>query len=318
MINPILTVNGNYQKRNLKKLLECGITEFRINPARIGCKEAYKVFSDIRCLSSSSRVYIDTAGNKSRLFIPEHKRELNKEVTISSDREKKADIYIENELFQSVEEGDILIIRAACPIRIYISEVQEGVLQGECKKGGYLIKNCAHTYIQNKYCENKYLNEIDVSIMNAFNKEKNLILALSFADCEQLVKLAKEKFPQNTIYAKIETPQAYSNINEIIATADGIIIGRDDLGVFYSETEINNITLDIVRKCIRIGKPCIPASNFFIDLLEGENLSDGKKAFLQQLVNEGVKDIYCNETAMNRSLELVMRILGNCNISICK
>ena len=314
MLNPIITIDAKYQMSDIKKIIECGVKSFRINPARIGCENAYRVYMDICKLAQKPSIFIDTAGNKSRVFIPEKKRVLNKKVTISKNKCRVADLYIDSDLFQKLEKGDSLIIRGDESYEITIDKAQPDMLLGICKESGYQVKKNAHTYIKDKYIENTNLSEKDLEILNYFHSEEAAIMALSFADCENMILLAREKSPYKKIYAKIETPQAYANIDRIIDVADGIIIGRDDLSVFYSENEINTLTLEIARKCKTNNKTCIPASNFFIDLLNKKTLPDKKIEYLRLLMHEGVTNIYCNETVINRSTELLMRILNNCNM----
>jgi len=314
MLNPIITIDAKYQMSDIEKIIECGVNAFRINPARIGCEKAYRVYMDICKLANKPSIFVDTAGNKSRIFIPVKKRVLDKNVTISKNKCHVADLYIDANLFQKLEKGDSLIIRGNELYEITIVKVQSDILQGICKESGYQVKNHAHTYIKDKYSENTNLSKKDLEILNCFNSEDAAIMALSFADCENIIFLAREKSPYKNIYAKIETPQAYGNIDRIIDVADGIIIGRDDLSVFYSENEINILTLEIARRCKKSNKTCIPASNFFLDLLKKKALPDKKKEYLRLLMHEGVTNIYCNETVINRSTELLMRILNNCNM----
>lgn len=193
--------------------------------------------------------------------------------------------------------------------------MQADVVLGECEVPGLRIRNHSHIYIADKYFENIYLNEKDMEILDIFSENEANNLALSFADSDELILLARKQSQGNKIFAKIETPRAYEKIDSIIEASDGIIIGRDDLSVFYDEEEINALTLAIAKKCKKNKKVCIPASNFFVDLFSAENLVEEKREYLRLLINEGVTDIYCNETVMNRNIEFAERVLNNCNIS---
>ncbi len=95
-------------------------------------------------------------------------------------------------------------------------------------------------------------------------------IALSFVknsqDIDKLKNILKKHQIKSQIIAKIETPQSLENIDQIIATADGIMVARGDLGL---ETPIEQLPLvqkHIIRKCLIAHKPVIVATQMLASM----------------------------------------------------
>lgn len=78
--------------------------------------------------------------------------------------------------------------------------------------------------------------------------------------------LKKHKSPAHII-AKIETPQAVDNIDDIIAESDGIMVARGDLGSEVPFEDVPSIQNDIVKKCRKAGKPVIVATHMLESMI---------------------------------------------------
>jgi pyruvate kinase len=63
------------------------------------------------------------------------------------------------------------------------------------------------------------------------------------------------------IMAKVERAAAIKNFDAILEEADGIMLGRGDLGVEIPPEEVPLIQKDIAERCRRAGKPCIVATH---------------------------------------------------------
>ena len=97
-------------------------------------------------------------------------------------------------------------------------------------------------------------------------------VALSFArqksDLEELRRVVKKLGSPARIVAKIEDQSAVRQIDEMIDTADVVMIARGDLGIEVPMEELPIIQRKIVKRCLRIGKPVIVATHMLESMIE--------------------------------------------------
>ncbi len=96
-------------------------------------------------------------------------------------------------------------------------------------------------------------------------------VALSFVrerrDIEQLRRLLVKRKSKAQIVAKIEDQLAVRSIEEMIECADVIMVARGDLGIECPIEELPIIQRRIVKKCIRLGKPVIVATQLLESMI---------------------------------------------------
>ncbi len=98
-------------------------------------------------------------------------------------------------------------------------------------------------------------------------------IALSFvreaADLEKLREFITKRSPDKKIpiVAKLEDQLAIRNVDEIINTADVIMVARGDLGVECPYEELPIIQRKIVKKCLERGRPVIVATHMLESMI---------------------------------------------------
>lgn len=96
-------------------------------------------------------------------------------------------------------------------------------------------------------------------------------VALSFvrkaADITDLRKIIESKGKTIPIIAKIEKPEAVKNFEEILNTADGIMVARGDLGVELDPQDVPLIQKKIIRRCKSVGKLVITATQMLDSMI---------------------------------------------------
>ncbi len=97
-------------------------------------------------------------------------------------------------------------------------------------------------------------------------------IALSFvrsaADINDIKDRIRAYGKKNTkVIAKIETPFAIDNLDEIIAATDAIMVARGDLGVEIDGARVPHLQKLMVEKCTAAGKPVIVATQMLESMI---------------------------------------------------
>ncbi|WP_167142094.1 pyruvate kinase [Canibacter zhoujuaniae] len=97
-------------------------------------------------------------------------------------------------------------------------------------------------------------------------------IALSFvrnaADIKRVHEIMAEEGIHRPVIAKIEKPQAVTNLEEIIQAFDGIMVARGDLGVELPLEEVPLVQMDAIQLARQNAKPVIVATQVFESMIE--------------------------------------------------
>jgi pyruvate kinase len=114
-------------------------------------------------------------------------------------------------------------------------------------------------------------------------------VALSFVRRAEDLKLAK-KYLEGTftgLIAKIERPEAITNIDEIIEIVDGIMIARGDLGVEMETEQVPIIQKELIQKMNQEGKPVITATQMLESMIENPRPTRAEASDVANAVIDG-------------------------------
>jgi len=256
----------------LQALVDAGMDVARINRSHGDTEAHKKVYDNVRAAAKASgrsvAVLVDLQGPKIRLgrFIEgKHDLAVGDVFTITTDevegtKERVGTTF--KGLPGDVKPGDpILIDDGKVLVRVTAVEGNDVVTRVE---------------VAGPVSNNKGLNlpGVAVSIPAMSDKdEADLrwalqigadIIALSFvrnaADYDDVRRIMEEENRVVPVIAKIEKPQAVENLAEIVATFDGIMVARGDLGVELPLEQVPLVQKRAVELARRNAKPVIVAT----------------------------------------------------------
>jgi len=128
--------------------------------------------------------------------------------------------------------------------------------------GVSFVKDAEDVLKVRKYIEDYFFEKLKKEIKGkSFKEIKNILTFEPASRAEEKATLRKEaRLRAPAVIAKIETTQAWRNIDEIIDVADGIMVARGDLGLQVDPQEVPSIQKKIIKLCNLRGKPVITAT----------------------------------------------------------
>jgi pyruvate kinase len=158
------------------------------------------------------------------------------------------------------------------------------------------------------------LTEKDLEDAAFIIKEELDWVALSFvkrvADIEMLRAILNENKSNAKIIAKIEMPEALTNIRDIIIASDAIMIARGDLGVELPVEKIPLIQKELIRKCIHRAKPVIVATQMMESMIDRVKPNRSEITDVANAVIEGADAVMLSgETATGQFPVLVIETM---------
>ena len=146
------------------------------------------------------------------------------------------------------------------------------------------------------------LTEKDLADLKWAVAQKVDYIALSFVrraeDCSRAKVLIREAGGRAPLVAKIEMAEAIDHLDEIIATADAVMVARGDLGVETSVELVPVYQKRIIQKALQAGKMVITATQMLQSMVTSPRPTRAEASDVANAVWDGTDALMLsNETA---------------------
>ena len=202
-----------------------------------------------------------------------------------------------------VKEGDTILLDDGL-VRLTVLETTATEIRCRVENDG-VMKNNKSVNVPGVRLNMPYMSQRDRDDI-LFGVEQGFdYIAASFvrsaADVREIRSLLDREGSAIRIIAKVENQEGISNLSEILAVADGIMVARGDLGVEIDFTEIPILQKDMIAKCVACGKPVITATQMLDSMIENPRPTRAEITDVANAIYDGTSAIMLSgETAAGK------------------
>jgi pyruvate kinase len=277
----IATVGPKSEKPEmLQELAEAGVNVFRLNFSHATHEWATMVLNNIRQVEKDLQrpiaILMDTQGPSIRTGevknpLPLKAGEVFTFTMRGEKAEESASVDVNYEkLVDDVSVGDIVLVDNGV-IRMKVLDKQHNKIRCEILTPGTLGSR-RHINLPGVKVNLPSITDKDYADIRWGVEHGVDFVALSFVrsreDIEQLRGFLRSFKSTIRIIAKMEDQQAIQNLDSIIASADGVMVARGDLGIELPFEDLPIMQRKIVKACLKASKPVIVATHLLESMHE--------------------------------------------------
>ncbi|MFV0369102.1 MAG: pyruvate kinase [Hyphomicrobiaceae bacterium] len=260
----------------MERLFLAGVDVFRINMSHATHDVARTLMFNVRSLAKKYScpigVLADLQGPKFRLGEFDGGRQIIQKGSIFSfDRTESSGssnrVFLPHpQIFEAIEPGHSLLLDDG-KLRMRVVEAREDRISAEVLVGGPLASRKGIS-LPDTILPVGPLTEKDKADLECALDLGADWLALSFVQRGQDIEDARKLISTDTaIMVKIEKPSAIEDLSSIIATADGFMVARGDLGVEMPVERVPGLQKRITRQARTAGKPVVVATQMLESMI---------------------------------------------------
>lgn len=301
-------------KETLKQMYFAGMNVARINCShgtRESISDTIRLIKSVREeLNAPIAIMLDTKGPEYRIRTFKEGKVILKDGDtftftareIEGDRTAVSVSY--KNLSHELSVGDTILLNNGLLI-FKVKEIKDEDVICDIVAGGELSNRKSMSF-PGKVLKQKYLSEQDKEDILIGIKEEVEFIACSFVSSRQDLLDIKEFIRQNTdlsidLIAKIENRSGVTNIEEICAECDGIMVARGDMGVEIPFEELPAIQKKLITKCRLLGKRIITATEMLESMIHNPRPTRAEISDVANAVYDGTSAIMLSgETAAGK------------------
>ena len=220
------------------------------------------------------------------------------------------------DLYKDVEVGTTILIDDGL-VEMSVVELKEGEIVCQIKNGGK-VSDRKGVNVPNVKLSMPFLSDKDKEdILFGIKNDVDFVAASFVRRADDLRKMRKYLNDHGGydvhIIAKIENREGVENIDEIIETAEGVMVARGDMGVEIPCEEVPVIQKMMIKKCVMAGGQVITATQMLDSMMKNPRPTRAETTDVANAIYDGTGAIMLSgETASGlypvEALETMVRI----------
>ena len=303
----ICTIAHNRCERDfIRQLYDAGMDVARLNTAHISLEEADQMVANIRSVSESIGILIDTKGPEVRTCNMDAEVPLKTGDPVAiGDREAPDGGFMVNYdgFCAEIPVGSAILIDDG-ETQLTVTEKKDGLLICRAENDG-IVKNRKSVNVPGIELNLPALTEKDAAFIDWATRSDVEFIAHSFVRSRDDVmaiqsRLDMQKSPVKII-AKIENREGVDNLDAILDVAHGVMIARGDLGIEIPAQEVPIIQKQIIKTCIRRVKPVITATQMLHSMIDNPRATRAEVSDVANAIFDGTDALMLSgETAYGK------------------
>ncbi len=261
-------------------MIRAGTDTFRLNMSHAKHEWVREIVPRVRSIAQQCQrsvgLLLDTQGPAIRTGVLEKDLQLavgdTLEITVgeATATEKNSITVNYDGLIDDVSVGDVVLLDNGL-MQVRVEEKKDNRIRTNVLTAGALGSR-RHINLPGVHVNLPALTEKDLADVALGIELKVDFVALSFArkkqDLDQLRRILRKGGSSALVVAKIESSSAVRDLDKMIRAADVILVARGDLGIECPMEDLPIIQRRIVKRCLRIGKPVIVATQMLESMIE--------------------------------------------------
>jgi pyruvate kinase len=260
----------------IRTLYESGMNVVRMNTAHASFEGMTRVIENVRKVSKSIALLMDTKGPEIRTTACKEPIELKRgqkiDLTGDPDQMTTSELICVSypNFYEELEIGTIVLFDDG-EIELKILSKSDGRLHCQARNNGALGSRKS-VNVPGVRINLPSLTKRDITNIKFAIEHELDFIAHSFVRSAQDVRdiqavLDQEDSPIKII-AKIENQEGVERIDEILEEAYGVMVARGDLGIEIAQEKIPGIQRLLIRKCVEAKKPVIIATQMLHSMIK--------------------------------------------------
>ncbi len=279
----------------LSRLIDAGCNVVRINMSHSSQDEAAGIISDVRTISDSVGILLDTRGPEVRTTaLQGDPLELHagQMIALRGEEGPTTDklVRVNYPGFHRVMDEGSDILLADGRIQLEVLQRTSDELKCQVVVGGQLGSKKG-VNVPGVKLPMPFLSEQDISDIRFGVRHQVDFIAASFvSEPEDILKvreLVEEEGGDTALISKIEARFAIKNLAEIIAVSEGIMVARGDLGVEIEAAEVPVVQKQMIDACLEAGRTVIVATEMLESMIENPRPTRAETSDVANAIFEG-------------------------------